>query len=77
LPGTGGHDPGHTAIWRGRPQFEDAVSERLDIGSQSDSGCYTGPRRQRPEISLLPGRFRIGLNSVESLDCATQDGHMT
>jgi len=24
--GTGGYDPGHTAFWRGNPQFEDAVS---------------------------------------------------
>jgi hypothetical protein len=74
---TGQYDLGHTAIWRGSPQFEDAVSECLDVSSRNCSGYSPGSRRQRPEISRLPGLFRVGSNSVEKLDCSTTDGHMT
>jgi len=41
--------------------------ECLDVSSQGGSGCSPGPGRQRPEISRLPGLFRIGSNSVERL----------
>jgi len=75
--GIGGHDPRRTAVWRGSPRFEDAVSECLDVGSQGGPGCPSSPGRQRPEISRLPGLFRVGSNSVERLDCSTQDGHTT
>src|SRR5882757_3363186 len=75
--GTGRYDPGRTAIWRGSPRFEDAVSECLDVSSQGGSGCSPGPGRQRPEISRLPGLFTVGSNSVERLDCSTPDGHTT
>jgi len=75
--GVGRYDLGRTAIWRGSPRFEDAVSECVDIGSQGSPGCPPGSGGQRPEISRLPGLFRIGSNSVERLDCSTQDGHTT
>jgi hypothetical protein len=75
--GTGRYDPGSTAIWRGSPRFEDAVSECVDISSQSGSGGSPGARRQRSEISRLPGLFRVGSNSVKGLDCSTPDGHTT
>jgi len=74
---TGGHDPGHTAIWRGSPQFEDAVRECLDVGSQSGPSGPPGARGQRPEISRLPRLSRVGSDSVERLDCSTPDGHTT
>jgi len=74
---TGRYDPGCTAICRGSPLFEDAVGECLDVGRQSGPGCSLGPRRQLPEISRLPGLFRVRSNSVERLDCSTPDGHMT
>jgi len=73
----GGDDPRRTTFWRGSPQFEDAVSERLDLSGQSGSGCSSGSGGQRPEISRLPGLFRVGSNSVERLDCSTPDGHTT
>ena len=75
--GTGRYDPGCTAIWRGSPRFEDAVSECVDISSQSGPSCSPGSGRQRPEISRLPGLFRVGSNSVEGLDCSTSNGHTT
>jgi len=75
--GTGGDEPGRMAIWRGSPQFEDAVGEHLDVGSQGSPGCSPGPGRLRPEIPRLPGLFRVGSNSVERLDCSTPDGNTT
>jgi len=46
---TGGHDPAHTAIWRGSPWFEDRVSECSNVGSEGGSGGPVAPkvRRQR------------------------------
>jgi hypothetical protein len=70
----GRYDPGRTAIWRGSPRFEHAVSECVDVTSQSGPG-YSG--RQRSEISRLPGHFRNRSNSVERLDCSPPDGHTT
>jgi hypothetical protein len=75
--GTGRYDPGRTAIWRGSPRFEDAVRECFDVSSQGGPSCSPGPRGQRPEISRLPGLFRVGSNSVERLDCSTPNGHTT
>jgi hypothetical protein len=75
--GTGRYDPGRTTIWRGSPRFEDAVSQCVDISSQSSPGGSPGSGRQRLEISRLPGLFRVGSNSVERLDCSTLDGHTT
>jgi len=77
LTGTGGYNPGHTAIWRGSPQFEVAVSECLDTGSQGGPSRSSGSGRQRSEISRLPGHFRVGSNSVEKLDCPIPDGNMS
>jgi hypothetical protein len=74
---TGRHDPRRTTIWRGSPRFQDAVSECVDVSSQSGSGCSPDPGRQRPEISRLPGLFRVGSNSVEMLDRSTPDAHTT
>jgi len=73
----GRDDPRCTTIWRGSPRFQDAVSQRPDSGGQSGSGCSLGSGRQRPEISRLPGLFRVGSNSVERLDCSTPNGHTT
>jgi len=75
--GTGRHDPRLTAIRRGSLRFEDAVSECLDLGSQSSPGRPLNSRGQRPEISRLPGIFRVGLNSVERLHCSSPDGYTT
>jgi len=75
--GVGRYDPGRTTIWRGSPRFEDVASQRLDSGSQSGSGHSQGSGRQRPEISRLPGLFRVRSNSVERLDCSTPNGHTT
>jgi hypothetical protein len=72
LTGAGKRDPGRMVIWRGSPLFEDAVSECLDITSQSGPGCSPGSKGQRPEISQFPGLFRVGSNSVLSLDCSTR-----
>ena len=36
------YDPGCTAIWRGSPQFEDAVSKCIDISSESGTGGSPG-----------------------------------
>jgi len=77
LTRTGRHDTGRTVIWRGIPQFEDAVSECLDVGSQDGPSCPPSCRGQRPEISQFPGLFRVGSNSVEKLDCSTPDGRTT
>jgi len=74
---TGGYDPGCTTIWRGSPQFEDAVSECLDIASQSGPSCSTCSERQRSDVSRLPRHFRVGSISVERLDCSTSNGNTT
>jgi hypothetical protein len=75
--GTGRYDPRRTTIWRVSQRSEDAVSECLDIGSQGGSSYSPGSRRQRSEISRFPRLFRVGLQSVERLDCLTPDGHTT
>jgi len=75
--GTGRHDPRRTAIWRGSPRFEHAVSEWVDVSSRSSPGCSPGFGRQRPEMSRLPRLFRVESNSVRRLDCSTPDGHTT
>jgi hypothetical protein len=74
---TGRYDLGHTAIWRCSPRFEDSVSKCIDVSSQSGPSCSPGSGLQRPEISRLPGLFRIRSNSVERLDRSTLDGNMT
>jgi len=74
---TSGYDPGLTAIWRGRPQFDDAVSKLHDVSSQSGSGCGPCSRESRQEISRLPGLFRVRSNSVGRLHCSTPDGYTT
>jgi len=61
----------HTAIRRGCPQFEDAVSHSSYVGSQGGTSCSPASRGQRAEISWQPGLFCVGSNSVESLDCST------
>jgi len=77
LTRTGGHDARPTAIWRGSPQFQDAVSECRNVGNQDGPSCSPSSRGQRPEISRFPGLFRVGSNSVERLDCSTPDSHIT
>jgi len=75
--GTGCDNPGCTTIWRGSPQFEDVVSQCFDTGSQSGPGRPPDSGGQRSEISRLPGRFRVGWNSVDKLDCSTSNDHTT
>jgi len=60
---------------RGRPEFEDAVSECAILSRMGSASSPPPTRRQRTEISRLPGLFRVGSNSVERLDCATPDDY--
>jgi hypothetical protein len=75
--GIGGHYQGCTAIVRGCLQFEDAVIECQDDGSQSGPSCSPASRGQRLEVSRLPGLFRVGSNSYERMDCSTVVGNTT
>jgi len=71
-------DPGLSAIYGGSPCCEDAGSQCCFISSRSNSRGSHGSRGLRPEISPLPGRFRIGSHSlVELADGSTPDGHTT
>jgi len=70
-------DSGRTAIWRGGLQYENAVSECSNPGSQGRTSCAPSPGRQRPVMFRLPGLSSIGSNSAERLHCLTQDGHTT
>jgi len=73
--GCAGIDRGSTAIRRGSPRCDEAVSQCSYIGSVGSSRSPSDSRRQRPEISRLPRRFRVGSNSVERLWCSTPDAH--
>jgi len=77
MTGNRRHDTGCMGILVGSPRFDDAAS-KCPILSRTDSP--TSPLAaggQRTEISRIPGHFRVGLNSVERLDCSTSDGHTT
>lgn len=70
-------DPRRIEIWRGSPQLEDAVNQCSHVGSQGGISCSPGSRRQRPEMSRLPGLFRVRSNSVQQLDSFTLDEDLT
>jgi len=72
-----GNFAGHTAIWRGSQRFDDTDSEYSYIGSAGSSRGPSDCIRQSQEISGLPGLYRVGLNSVERLNCSTPDSQMT
>jgi len=72
--GIGRYDQRRPRSQRGRPEFEDAVSECAILSRTGSASSPPPTRRQRTEISRLPGLFRVGSNSVERLDCATPDG---
>jgi len=73
--GIGRHDQGRPLSQRGGLEFEDAVSECAILSRTGSASSPPLSRRQRIEISRLPGLFRIGSNLVERLDCATPNRH--
>ena len=71
------NDPQCPTVWGGGARFEDAVCQCSHIGSPGSPHGPSDSQRHRPEISRLPGHFRVGSNSDDRLDCATPDGHTT
>ena len=57
--------------------LEDAVSKCSVVSGPGSHNSPPAIRELRTEISRLPGFFRVGLNTVERLDCSTPDGHIT
>jgi len=73
--GVGRHDQRRPRSQRGGPEFQDAVSECAILSRTGSPSSPPLTRRQRTEISRLPGLFRVRSNSVERLDCAIPDGY--
>lgn len=60
---------GCTTILRGSTRFQASVSQLCNVSSQYSSGWSAGWSRQRSDISILAGLYRVGLNSHVDLDC--------